>query len=165
MNSCSHRPSGVEDFDAILHWGSSIFGQKGSSGLFLSTQVPERREEWGRITHCNIRWLQKLLMWSVSPLIPTRQIQVPLFYLVLFYNNYDHFLNRWHLLYVWCDVILCPFLSECEEVVKALQRILGEILHPQQANGLWSGGAVHQGDALKGLERRQHCGQFLKMCQ
>lgn len=75
------------------------------------------------------------------------------------------FLDGWHLLYVWRDVVFCPFLSECEEVVEALQRVLWEILHPQQADGLWTGGAVHQGDALEDLQCRQRFGQFLKKSQ
>ena len=73
----------------------------------------------------------------------TGQIQVPGFY--------DNFLNWWHLLYVWRDVIFCPFLSEREEVVEALERVLWEILHAQQADGLWTGGAVQQGDTLEDL--------------
>lgn len=77
----------------------------------------------------------------------TGQIQVPGFY--------DNFLNWWHLLYVWRDVIFCPFLSEREEVVEALERVLWEILHAQQADGLWTGGAVQQGDTLEDLKRCQ----------
>lgn len=73
---------------------------------------------------------------------------------------YDIFLNVWNLLYVRRDVILCPFLPECEEVVEALQRVLREILHSQQADGLRAGGVVHQGDALEHLQ----C-QFLRRSQ
>lgn len=59
------------------------------------------------------------------------------------------FLHAWNLLYVRRDVILCPFLPKCEEVAEALQRVLWEILHSQQADGLRMGGVVHQGDALE----------------
>lgn len=38
-------------------------------------------------------------------------------------------------------------------MVEALQRVLREIFHPQQADGLWMGGAVHQGDALEDLQQ------------
>jgi len=60
--------------------------------------------------------------------------------------------NRKHSLYVWCDVLFCPFLSECEEVVEALRRVLWEILHLEQTDGFWAGGAVHQCDSLKDLQ-------------
>lgn len=93
-------------------------------------------------------------MWLVSALMSTRQIHATWFY--------DHFLNVWHLLYVGRDVVFRPFLPECEEVVEALQRVLWEILHPQQADGLRTGGAVHQGNALEHLQSRWHCGQFLR---
>lgn len=64
----------------------------------------------------------------------------------------DVFLNVRHLLYVRRDVIFSPFLPEREEVVEALQRVLWKILHPQQADGLRVGGAVHQGNALQHLQ-------------
>lgn len=50
-------------------------------------------------------------------------------------------------------------------MVEALQRVLWEVLHPQQADGLWTRGAVHQGDALVDLQLHQQCGQFLKKSQ
>lgn len=66
------------------------------------------------------------------------------------------------LLYIRCDVLLCPFLSECEEVVETFQRVLWEILDTQQADGLWTGGAVQQGDTLQDEGCCQHCAQFLR---
>lgn len=39
-------------------------------------------------------------------------------------------------------------------MVEALQRVLWEILHLQQTDGLWASAAVHQGDALRGGQRR-----------
>lgn len=86
-------------------------------------------------------------LWFLSALMPTRQIHVP-----WVSDNYNNLINGWHLLYVRRDVIFCPLLSECEQVVEALQRVLWEILHPQQGDGLWTGGAVHQGDALKDFQ-------------
>lgn len=62
------------------------------------------------------------------------------------------FLNEQHLLYVRSDVIFCPFLPEREEVVEALQHVLWKVLHPQQADGLRVGHAVHQGNALQHLQ-------------
>lgn len=67
-------------------------------------------------------------------------------------SQLDLIINVWHLLYVRRDVIIRPFLPECEEVVEALQRVLWKILHPQQADGLRVGGAVHQGNALQHLQ-------------
>lgn len=132
-----------------------MFGEEGSGGLFLSTQVPERRGQRGRRTHYNLNDyfnIKKSLVWFVPALMSTRQIHATWFY--------DHFLNVWHLLYVGRDVVFRPFLPECEEVVEALQRVLREILHPQQADGLRAGSAVHQGDALEHLQSRRHSFSF-----
>lgn len=67
-------------------------------------------------------------------------------------SGFHVFLNVRHPLYVRRDVVLRPFLSEREEVVEALERVLWKILHPQQADGLRVGGAVHQGNALQHLQ-------------
>lgn len=40
-------------------------------------------------------------------------------------------------------------------MVEALQCVLWQVLHPQQADGLWTGGAIHQGDALEGSQGHQ----------
>lgn len=43
--SCSHKSPGVKDFDTIQHWWSCVFGQEGSGGLFLPTQIPKRQRK------------------------------------------------------------------------------------------------------------------------
>lgn len=53
-------------------------------------------------------------------------------------------------LYIWCDVVFCPLLSECEEVVKAFHSVFWEIVHSKQTDSLRVGHPVNQGQALKG---------------
>ena len=50
-------------------------------------------------------------------------------------------------------------------MVEALECVLWEVLHAQQADGLWTGGAVQQGDTLEDLQRCQPYSQFLKRSQ
>lgn len=126
-HSCRHRSPGVKDLDSVLHWGASVFGQKGSSGLFLSTQVSKKKN----------RQKKNVISSPTAKLSPL-----------------DFMLFGWHLLYVRRDVVFRPFLPEREEVVEALQRVLWKVLHPQQADGLRVGAAVHQGDALQHWRRR-----------
>lgn len=116
-------------------------------------------------------WLAKEITCAMS----TGHICLPLFNIkvkvidvaisLAFIKGYDNLLKEWHQLYVWRDVLFCPFLSECEEMVESLQRVLWEVFHPQQADGLWTRGAVHQGDALEESEFGQCRDYFLKRTQ